>query len=60
MGMKARPKRHELVHVAGVEGTGIYLNSIRIAGPKPWGGGKIVHRCTVSDDDIQRALKEAG
>lgn len=34
----------EMLLVAGVAGDSIYLNDHRIAGPKPWGGGKIVQR----------------
>jgi hypothetical protein len=29
-------KLHKLEYVAGVEGNSVYLNDIRIAGPKPW------------------------
>lgn len=59
MGMKPRVKpdsRLELV--AGVEGPSLYLNNYRIAGPKPWRGGKVVRSWRVRDEDVRQALKE--
>lgn len=47
----------EAMLVDGVEGLAIYLNGYRIAGPKPWGGGKTMRRWSVSEDDIVAALK---
>lgn len=55
MGFKAR--RHRVSIVAGVEGPGVYLNNIRIAGYKPWGGGHLVGEWPLSEDDLQRAVK---
>ena len=46
----------ELKHVAGVEGPSIYLNDYRIAGPKPWGGGKVVNTWKVREEDVRTAL----
>lgn len=43
--------------VAGVEGTAVYLNGYRIIGPKPWGGGPVVHRWEVRRADIREAMK---
>jgi hypothetical protein len=45
-------KKHTLSLVAGVEGTAIYLNGYRIAGPKPWGGGVVRDEWEVSDEDL--------
>lgn len=46
--------------VEGVEGQCIYLNDRRIAGPKPWGGGKIVKQWKVRVDAIYEAIREVG
>ena len=42
--------------VRGVEGLSVYLNSFRIVGPKPWGGGQILLEAVVSTADMRRAL----
>ncbi len=47
----------EVRYVKGVEGNSIWLNDMRIGGPKPWGGGKTLESFTVSIDDIKEALK---
>lgn len=49
---------YELVYCQGVEGNSIYLNDYRIAGPKPWGGGKVLKKWTVTRADIFRAIEE--
>jgi hypothetical protein len=46
----------KLVLCQGVEGQCIYLNDYRIAGPKPWGGGRTLHTWVVSVDDLTRAI----
>lgn len=28
--------------VASIEGSSLYINGYRVAGPKPWGGGRVV------------------
>ena len=33
----------------------VYLNNIRIAGGKPWGGGKIVATFSVREKDLENA-----
>ena len=51
------PKKvHTLEVIAGVEGPCIGLNSIRIAGPKPWGGGKVVATFKVDHEDLLRGI----
>lgn len=45
--------------VRGPEGMAVYLNSTRIAGPKPWGGGPITRSWTVRRSDLAAALKAA-
>lgn len=53
-----KPKRGVLVTlIQGVEGPAIYINNHRIAGPKPWGGGKIVKEWKASAVEIQKAMK---
>ena len=47
-----------LDYVSGVEGNSVYLNAVRIAGPKPWGGGKVLKSWTVKRNDVLRALHE--
>lgn len=62
--IKSKGLKHELDkdhievrYVQGVEGNSVWLNDIRIGGPKPWGGGKTLESFTVSIDDIKEALK---
>ena len=45
--------------VSGVEGHSIYINDVRVAGPKPWGGGNRVHHFLVDVKDIEEALNLA-
>jgi hypothetical protein len=56
--MKPASKSKEviLMVVAGVEGPSLYLDNRRIAGPKPWGGGKAVYTFHVPVKDIKEAL----
>lgn len=45
------------VHVvSGVEGVSLSINDCRVTGPKPWGGGRIIHSFKVSKTDLYRAL----
>ena len=46
-----------LLVVSGVEGPSVYLNDFRIAGNKPWGGGKAIHTFTTGYESIRQALK---
>ena len=49
---------HEITidHVAGVEGPSVYVAGYRVAGPKPWGGGRSVHEWKTTPRDILEAL----
>ncbi len=47
----------KLIVVSGVEGNSAYLDNYRIAGPKPWGGGKVIHEFTANVEDIKKALR---
>lgn len=48
--------------VNGVEGPSLYVgdksSGYRIAGPKPWGGGRTIHRFTVNVDELRKQLDE--
>lgn len=46
----------EIYIIEGVEGKAVALGDYRVAGPKPWGGGKIVKKWHVSVKDILCAL----
>lgn len=48
----------EMLLCQGVEGPCVYLNDLRIAGPKPWGGGKTVNRWRVRRGDVFNALDD--
>ena len=43
---------YRMTYVKGVEGNSVYLNDYRIAGPKPWSGGKILKEWNVTKRDI--------
>lgn len=36
--------------IQGVEGCCLSLDDTRIAGPKPWGGGKVIHSWETDED----------
>ena len=43
--------------IRGVEGFAVLINDYRVAGPKAWGGGKIIREWTIKTDLIEEALK---
>jgi len=43
--------------VKGSEDNSIYLNDYRIAGPKPWGNGKVLKEYTINKKDIETAIE---
>ena len=47
----------EIIH--GVEGDCLTLNDHRIAGPKPWGGGKVTKQWTTTIEQIEDAFRGA-
>lgn len=60
MGFKSRKTapKHELKFVQGQFGhVALYLNNYRIAGEKPWGGGKALRTWKVDEASIQCALR---
>ena len=46
--------------VAGREGHSLSIGDdsggYRLAGPKPWGGGRVIHRFEVDPDELRREL----
>ncbi len=42
--------------VEGVEGPCIVINAIRVAGPKPWGGGEVVKTWRTEKAHVERAI----
>lgn len=46
--------------ISGVEGYSIYINNHRIAGNKPWGGGKVVCEFSVDKNKILAQLEQYG
>jgi len=42
--------------ISGVEGQCIAINDYRVAGPKPWGGGKVIKKFTSDMSNMRRAL----
>lgn len=48
--------KYTLDIIQGVEGLCIGINDFRIAGPKPWGGGKVLHSWKFSLKDLQDAF----
>jgi len=50
------PRELRLEIVQGVGGLAVYLNDFRIAGMKPWGGGKVVQRWILTDWEVREAL----
>lgn len=38
--------------ILGVAGSCLVINDYRVAGPKPWGGGKIIETYTIPYDNV--------
>ena len=45
--------------IQGPEGPSLYLNTYRIAGPKPWGGGKVLYEWTIEGEEFFDALNHS-
>lgn len=43
--------------IKGGEGHCLVIATRRVAGPKPWGGGSIVHSFCVELEELERLLK---
>jgi hypothetical protein len=46
----------EIAIVAGVEGNALVVNGTRVAGPKPWGGGRVILKWDVDEVRLREAL----
>ena len=44
--------------MSGAEGPSVYINEYRVAGPKPWGGGQVLHRFVTTKEDIENGVEE--
>ena len=42
--------------IAGVEGPCVSINDYRVAGPKPWGGGKVTKTWITTPSNILQAF----
>ena len=45
-------KGHTILVMRGPGGPSLYLDNYRIAGPKPWGGGTVLHEFAFKDKDL--------
>lgn len=45
-------RQHTILVMRGPEGPSLYLDDYRVAGPKPWGGGTVLHEFTFTDKDL--------
>ena len=56
----AKPKRAKVEVVRGVHGhMALYVNDIRVAGSKPWGGGHTIHSFSPEVQAFTKDLEEA-
>lgn len=47
--------------VSGPEGPSVYIDNYRVAGPKPWGGGEVIHEFKgVQMEDLRRVVVNHG
>ena len=46
----------EIEVISGVEGPCLAIECTRVAGPKPWGGGRTIQHFDVSVSELLRAL----
>ena len=58
MTLRARvEKMVEITIVKGVVGLCVVVNGVRVAGPKAWGGGKLLYNWKVRRSDLLAALR---
>ncbi len=55
---KRKQKSINIQVVKGVEGICLYVTGVRMAGPKPWGGGKVLHSFDVNATELMDRLCE--
>jgi hypothetical protein len=53
-----KPKTVHILFCQGVEGKSVYINDTRVAGSKPWGGGKTLAEFTPSLSDVMAAISD--
>lgn len=46
--------------IFGVEGPCLAIDDLRVAGPKPWGGGTVVYKWEIDRDKLLAALRGRG
>lgn len=56
MPKKAKLETVEIIVSSGVEGPSLYVDGLRVAGPKPWGGGKTLHRWIVDRTQLHEDM----
>lgn len=49
-------KRIDVEVINGSEGPCLSIADYRVAGPKPWGGGRTTHQWKMRIDDLLRAI----
>ena len=54
---KVQEKQVLLTIMRGVEGLAIYVQNYRVAGNKPWGGGKVIAEWKVPTTRVREALR---
>jgi hypothetical protein len=55
---EAEPNKINICIVDGCEGICLYVNNTRIAGPKPWGGGKTIKEWNIDKGKLEEALNK--
>ncbi|NBJ19723.1 hypothetical protein GT625_13410 [Burkholderia thailandensis] len=62
MNDKLKPGHVWIEVIAGCEGSSLSIGNdnggYRLAGPKPWGGGRIIHRFSVRIDELRSELEQ--
>lgn len=46
--------------ISGVEGDCLSINNYRFAGPKPWGGGRMIKQWKITREHFIKSLKQIG
>jgi hypothetical protein len=59
MPMAKAKRKHVVTVVQGTSGLAVYLNDIRIAGGKPFGGGRLIMEVLIDDDQLKEASAPA-
>lgn len=46
--------------VKGVSGVSLYVDNLRVSGPKPWAGGETIYEFEAKLKDVKEAIKYSG